>query len=350
MRYAHVGLAALAYALPDETWTSADLERRLQPLYRRLNLPDGRLEMMTGIRERRVWPAGTVPSTVSARAGRQALDMAGIRPADVDLLLHCSVCRDVLEPATSTMVHRLLGLAPHALNFDISNACLGLLSGLQVAAGLIESGAIRTALLVGGENARPLLETTLAFLLETPGLTRRDSKDAFASLTIGSAAAALVVRRIEPTDSSPAHRVLGSVSRARTEGNELCRGTADMGMNGSIGPLMRTDSEQLLVQGVEAAAQTWDALKDELSWATDTPALVCTHQVGRIHRERLYARLGLDLARDFSTFEFLGNCGSASLPVTAALALEQGRLQAGMTLALLGIGSGINCTMVGVAW
>jgi len=68
------------------------------------------------------------------------------------------------------------------------------------------------------------------------------------------------------------------------------------------------------------------------------------------HREKLYERLNLDLAKDFSTFERLGNCGSASLPVTTAMAVEAERVKPGDRIAMLGIGSGINCTMLGVAW
>lgn len=348
MLYRQVGIAAMTYILPDEILTSEDLENRLSPVYERLSLPAGRLEMMTGIRARRIWPSGTAPSTVSAQAGRRALEQAALAPAEVDCLLHCSVCRDFLEPATSTVVHHLLGLPAQTLNFDISNACLGLLSGIQTAAAMIEAGAIRNALLVSGENSRPLIESTLAFLLNTPNLTRKDTKEAFASLTIGSAAAAVVLRRLQPDEAG--HRLLGGVSRSNTDGHHLCRGTADVGMTGASMPLMRTDAEGLLVQGVEVARQTWDQLKLEFAWTERTPELVCTHQVGRIHREKLYQALGLDLAKDFATVETLGNCGSASLPVTTALAAEAGRLKAGTTLALLGIGSGINCTMMGVTW
>ena len=348
MRYSHVSVETIACVLPPEVVTSAELERRLEPLYRRLKLPEGRLELMTGIRERRLWPADTLPSAASAAAGKKALEQAGQDPAEIGALFHCAVSRDYLEPATSTAVHRLLGLPATALNFDISNACLGVLSGMLVAANMIELGQVRAALVVAGENSRPLLDATIDYLLRNAQLTRQSSKDAFASLTIGSAAAAVLLTRRHVGGAG--HRLLGGVTLANTAFNHLCQGSADGGMSGKLRPLMSTDSEELLVRGIETACQTWPRLKQELGWENGTPDLVCTHQVGRVHRDRLYAALGLDVSRDFATIAFLGNCGSASLPATAALAIDAGRLGTGQRLAMLGIGSGINCTMIGVEW
>ena len=86
--------------------------------------------------------------------------------------------------------------------------------------------------------------------------------------------------------------------------------------------------------------------------AVGTVATLATMTIlGDIYaNEPIYAGLGLDTAKDFPTVEFMGNCGSASLPATAALAVQAGRLKPGQRLAMLGIGSGINCTMLGVEW
>ena len=89
-------LSGLVAELPPEVWTSDEVERRLAPLYGRLKLPEGRLELMTGIRERRFWPQAIRPSAASALAGRRAMQAAGVGPADIDLLIHSSVCRDRL--------------------------------------------------------------------------------------------------------------------------------------------------------------------------------------------------------------------------------------------------------------
>src|SRR5436190_12796148 len=168
MKFSHACIESLAAVLPDEVWTSANLEERLRPLYERLKLPAGRLELMTGIRERRMWPAGTRPSDASAAAGRAVLAKSSLRADQVQLFIHAAVSRDMLEPATASFAHRKIGLPSSAQIFDVSNACLGFLNSLTIAAGLIEAGHIGCAMIVAGENGRPLVEQTLNTLLEQP--------------------------------------------------------------------------------------------------------------------------------------------------------------------------------------
>lgn len=341
MKFEHVCLESLAVALPDEVWTSADLETRLGPLYERLRLPVGRLELMTGIRERRMWPEGTRPSDASAAAGRAVLARSGLRAEDVELFIHAAVSRDMLEPATAAFAHRKIGLPDTAQIFDVSNACLGFLNALTVAAGLIESGQIRCALVASGENGRPLVDQTLRTLVERP-LTRNEIKPYFANLTIGSGAVAAMVchRSLVPGGG---HRLLGGVARAATRHSDLCQGDT----HGADALAMQTDSEQLLVAGVGLAAETWAAFTREQG--TDFDRFIC-HQVGSVHRRKLYETLGLDLAKDFSTFETLGNTGSVALPATLALAADAGAVRSGQRVGLLGIGSGLNCLMLALEW
>ena len=76
MRYRDVCIEAVSYALPERVVSSLEIEGWLRPLYERIGLHEGRLELMSGIRERRFWPAGTLPSEASAQAGRRALAAA----------------------------------------------------------------------------------------------------------------------------------------------------------------------------------------------------------------------------------------------------------------------------------
>jgi acyl-CoA:acyl-CoA alkyltransferase len=96
--------------------------------------------------------------------------------------------------------------------------------------------------------------------------------------------------------------------------------------------------------------KTWQLFEQETGWTRATPDRFICHQVGSTHRRKLYETVGLDLAKDFSTFETLGNTGSAALPTTLALAVEQGAVKTGDRVALLGIGSGINSLMLAVEW
>jgi 3-oxoacyl-[acyl-carrier-protein] synthase-3 len=341
MKFEHVCIESIAVALPDEVWTSTELETRLRPVYERLKLPEGRLELMTGIRERRMWPAGTRASDASAAAGRAVLARSGLAADQVELFVHAAVSRDMLEPATAAFAHRKIGLGAATQALDVSNACLGFLNALTLAAGLIESGQIRCAMVASGENGRPLVEQTVRSLLEKP-LSRNAIKPYFANLTIGSGAVAAMVCH-DSLVRGHAHRLRGGCARAATQHSELCQG--DTYAAESL--VMQTDSEQLLVAGVELAQATWRDFAAEQGATFDR--YIC-HQVGSVHRRKLYEALGLDLARDFSTFETLGNTGSVALPATLALAAEAGAIRPGDRVGLLGIGSGLNCLMLALEW
>ena len=194
MLYKNVNIEAFGYELAPVSLSSDEIESSLAPVYERLKLPYGRLEMMSGIKERRLWDPGTMPSGAAILAGRNALANSAIPPKDIGCLIMCSVCRDFLEPATATVVHSELGLPENALVFDISNACLGILTGMITAANMIELGQIKAALLVAGENSRPLLESTIKVMLEDKTLTRQSIKKYFSSLTIGSGSVGLCWR------------------------------------------------------------------------------------------------------------------------------------------------------------
>ena len=344
MRFRHACIESLATVLPEEIWTSAAIEERLRPLYERLKLPAGRLELMTGIKERRMWAAGTKPSDASAKAGKAVLQRSNLKPEQVEAFIHCAVSRDMLEPATASFAHHKVGLGAACQVFDLSNACLGFLNGLVTLGAMIDSGQIRCGMVVAGENGRPLVEQTVQHLLTAP-LNRNEIKPFFANLTIGSGAVAAIVCHEDLLPAGPKHRLLAGAYLSATQHSELCQGdTSGQGLQ------METDSEQLLVAGVEVARETWLKFGQETGWSRATPDHIICHQVGSTHRRKLYETVGLDLAKDFSTFETLGNTGSAALPAALALAADQGVVQPGHKVALLGIGSGINSLMLAVEW
>lgn len=344
MEYRHVCLESIGYSLPDEIVTSAEIERRLQPLYQRLRLPEGRLELMTGIRERRFWPAGMRPSDQSIVSAEKALVAAGIDRRHLGALVHGSVCRDQLEPATAARVHHELGLPAECVVYDVSNACLGLLTGMLQVANMIELGQIRAGLVVGTECGRALVESTIEMLNRDTSLTRQDIKSAVASLTIGSGSCAILL--CDPDLSQTGNRLTAAVTRAHTAHHRLCSGGAE----DAGGMLMRTDSERLMQEGVATARATFQSLVQEAGWQPNEFNKTIGHQVGSGHRKLLCETLGIDPANDFTTLEWLGNTGSVALPITLAVAQEQGFIGAGENVGLLGIGSGINCVMLAVEW
>lgn len=344
--YQNVCVAAFAATLPERVVSTAEIEMRLAPLYQRLRLPEGRLELMTGIRQRRFWPTQMRPSQASIATAAKALALGRIDRHDVGALVHGSVCRDFLEPATACPVHMSLGLPAQCIVYDVSNACLGLLTGMVQIANMIELGQIRAGVVVGTESGGGLVEATIDYLNHNTSLSRQDVKPAFASLTIGSASAAIVLahRSLCPQGM----RLLGGVVHANTSQCELCQGGGEQAAGQGGPPLMSTDSEALLNHGVTTARAAFERFLASMRWEKESIQKTFCHQVGRAHQKLLLDTLGLDPAIDYTTFETLGNTGAAALPATAALGIEQGHVRPGDRVALLGIGSGINVIMLGL--
>ncbi len=346
MRYEHVCIEAVAHMVPPHVVTSEEIETRLATVYERLCLPAGRLELMTGIRERRFFDPGTLPGTISIDTARAALEKSGIDRRHFGILIHGSVCRDQMEPATAARVHDGVHLPAEALIMDVSNACLGLLNGMLIIADQIELGRIRAGIVVGTENGRDLVEGTIDSLLNDKTLTRQSIKPAFASLTIGSGSAAIVLcdRKLSRTG----YRLLGGSFLSDSSGHRLCAGGVKAVKHGDGRPRMETDSEALLHAGIKLAEQTWSRTKSVLGWSNEDVTRVFSHQVGKQHRTLLMERLHLDPALDFPTVELLGNTGAAALPMALSMGLEQFPPNSGDRLALLGIGSGLNSVMLGI--
>ncbi len=342
MIFRHVRIETLAWIQPPVCVTSADIEMRLAPAYERLRLPEGRLELMTGIQSRHFWEKPILPSWAAAQAGAKALEQSSVSLEKLGALIHSSVCRDRLEPATASYVHRQLNLPRSVQIFDVSNACLGFLNSMALVGAMIDAGQIQAALIVSGEDGLPLLERTIQQFLD-PAQTRKSVKNLFANLTIGAGAVAAIICHESLAPDAP--RLLGGAIETDTSHNDLCEGGS-----AADGLEMLTDSEALLEAGLDVAGRNWRNFLEVLGWSSGTPQRVICHQVGRAHQRRLLEQLGIDPAKDFVTYPFMGNTGSAALPLTLAHAAEMGTLQKGDDVALLGIGSGLSSIMLGLRW
>ncbi|MDG2167319.1 MAG: 3-oxoacyl-ACP synthase III [Opitutales bacterium] len=341
MRFSNVVIESIAYDTPPEVLSSDAIEEELGETYERLRLPKGRLELMTGIQERRFYPVETMPSSISAAAGKVALANSRFDKDSFDLIAHAAVCRDKMEPATASYVHGLLEMSPRAQIWDLSNACLGFLNALTLVGSMIESGQIERALVCSGENGKSLMDWTLEEL-KKPEQTRKSVKPYFANLTIGGGGVAAVVCRKDLAPESP--QLLGGSVRTDSASNLLCEG----GASGQGELQMLTDSEELLKAGIQLAQTTWAAFLEDNEWDVgDIDRFIC-HQVGSAHRRQLFEALNLNLEKDYITYTSWGNVGSVSCPLTLAKAVEDEVIKTGDKVALLGIGSGLSSLMLAI--
>jgi len=338
MRFQNVSIVGVAHVDAPLRITSVDLDDRLASTYARIGVTPGLLEGLSGIVARRFWDEGVQPSDAATLAAEKVLADTGIDRTKIGVLVNTSVCRDYIEPSTACLVHGNLKLSPDCMNFDVSNACLGFINGMKIVGNMIERGQVDYAIVVDGEGSRFVIEKTLERLL-APDADEQLFRDSFATMTLGSGAAAMILAR---SDLAPdGHKFLGGVDLAGTEHNRLCMGQPDW---------MRTRTGELLVAGLGLANKTWQKGKDELGWSADHFDELVLHQVSRVHTERLVGLLGLDLDKVLAIYPEFGNIGPASVPIVLSKAVEAGRVVRGNRVALMGIGSGLNVSMAELVW
>ena len=392
MNYSRVHIESIGYELAPVVVSTAELESRLAPMYDSMGMAAGQLELLTGISERRWWEPDYPVSQGAAAAGRKALARADVSPDEIDVLIYAGVCRENHEPATACSVANLLNINRDAAIYDISNACLGVLNGVVDVANRIELGQARAGLVVSAETSREINESTIERMVNSK------SRDLFvesvATLTGGSGAVAVLVTSAD-FSREKRRKLLGGVVKNESQHHHLCRwgfqsilpaavgtvgkvfGTGagalvqkgldrthglaagatallrqglDLGLRHVKIPFMETHAGEVLKHGVDLGSRTWHAFLEKFAWRPEYLDKVICHQVGSGHRDAVLKACGIPLEKDYSTFPFLGNMGTVSLPLTAALAEEREFLNPGDRVGWLGIGSGLNCLMLGIEW
>ncbi|QTA79535.1 Putative 3-oxoacyl-[acyl-carrier-protein] synthase 3 [Desulfonema limicola] len=278
---------------------------------------------------------------------KKALASAAVPIQEIGMLTYCGVCRDNLEPATACSVANELGIGPDTQIYDISNACLGVLNGIIQTANAIELGQIKAGLIVSCETAREVVNIAIERLLKNQDMEL--FKNTIATLTGGAGAVAVLMTNTELAHKT-SHKLLGGVIKNASRHHRLCLWGPDAGRCIDGIHVMKTDSIGVLKNGAALGEATYKAFIKEMNWPGTKPDKIICHQVGAAHQKTILESIGIPKEKDFTTYQFLGNIGTVSLPITAAIADERGFLQKGDLTGFFGIGSGLNCMMLGVEW
>jgi acyl-CoA:acyl-CoA alkyltransferase len=334
-RHQRAGILTVAAVDAPEIITSEWIDEQVAATYERTGVRPGLLKDLAGIGARRWWPEDVTFDDAAARAGEKALLEAGIDRSKVGMMISTSVCKHHLEPSVACAVHDRLGLSPACLNFDLANACLGFVNAMHLAATAIDAGFIEYALIVDGEGSRQTQLATIARLQQETA-TATDVFEEFASLTLGSGAAAMVMCS---TDAHPeAHQFVGGIARSGTEHHKLCVGSLEK---------MTTDTRALLEAGLDLAEAAWKAAGEDWDWQEGMDTYI-VHQISSVHTTLMCQRLGIDPTRVPLTYPEFGNVGPAAIPIT--LAKNQTDITPGQRVLLMGIGSGLNTSFAEIVW
>jgi 3-oxoacyl-[acyl-carrier-protein] synthase-3 len=307
---------------------------------RRLGISPGLLKKLSGIESRQMFDPAFPPSDGAALAAEKTLAATGVDRKDLGILVNTSVCRDGTDASTATasFVHQKLDLDEACLSFDVGNACLGFINGMEMVATMIERDQTDVGMVVNCENTHFAVLETIKRLLD-PRTTWATFRDNFATLTLGSGAVAVILARA--TGAAKEHRFLGGVTLAATEHCRLCTAQMDQ---------MITDTKRLFHHGLELGLKTWDVARQALGWTIDDLDHFIIHQVGKAHTEKFARTLGIDLRKIFRLYPHHGNIGPAGVPIALSKLVEAGKVSSGDRIALMGIGSGINCSMAELVW
>lgn len=315
-------------AVPEKILTNFDLERIV-------DTSDDWITTRTGIKERRIASEGEYTSTFATEAAQKALSMAGIEPADLDLIIVATVTPDFPFPATACLIQDNLK-ASKAVAFDISAACSGFIYGLSIAEKFMWTGTVRKALVIGAEVLTRIVDWT----------------DRNTCCLFGDGAGAAVLEASEDGSgilSTHIHsdgtywELLNQPGAGNR--NPACRKTLDdklMYIN-----MQGNEVFKLAVRAMDEVAH--EALAANGLTTADIDLFI-PHQANRRIIDAIGKRMGLADGQLFVNLEHYGNTSSASIPLALDEANRSGRIKAGDMLLFDAFGGGLTWGAALVRW
>jgi len=295
-------------ALPPKILTNDDLAGMM-------DTSDEWIQERTGIKERRV---GGTTAGLSVEAGRKALEMSGVDPARIDGLILATTTPDRTVPATAPTVQNELGL--RCGSFDVNAACSGFMYGLVVAHGLITMGAEK--ILVIGTD-------TLARIT--------DWEDRNTAILFADGSGAVVLERSE--------------GRGQLLGWDLdADGSAERFLYAEVGGYLHMDGREVFRRAVRIMVDSGEKAMAHAGVTADDISLVVPHQANIRIIEAACQRLGIPMDRTATVLQHTGNTSSASIPLALVDALDNGRVQEGDLLLLVGFGAGMTAASAVLRW
>ncbi|MFT6220759.1 MAG: 3-oxoacyl-[acyl-carrier-protein] synthase-3 [Candidatus Endobugula sp.] len=325
-------ISAIDYYLPSNIVNTRAMMAETQP--ERLGFTDKIIEDLIGIKEVRHASENEKPSTLASNAANKALSKFNGNPDEIDLLIFCGIDRDYIEPSTAHIIQENLGLR-NAVCFDVSNACLGFMTGMNIANAAITSGSARHVMICTGERPSSISKVTIPHLRELKDRTEFFNK--IGALTVGDAGVAAIISRSE---SNSEIKSLNFSSNGQL--SKLCYYKHDRGVISEGQMLMKEISNAILDAHRELLPQT---LKNAAIKTEDIDCLI-THQVGKRPWERYPKIMGVEKERMTKTFDTLGNITSATFGINYAMALESGKIRSGDLVMAAMAGSGLSVCQV----
>ncbi|WP_208347559.1 3-oxoacyl-[acyl-carrier-protein] synthase III C-terminal domain-containing protein [Pseudaestuariivita rosea] len=309
--------------IPDGKTTSQQLDQRL-------GLACGEVERQTGVPVRHYCVGDEDQISMATKAAHAALDAAGLRPTDIDLVISACAVPYQPIPSTAPAVQRALGIPDgQATAFDINSTCLSFLNALECCDGLLAAGRYQRALIVCSEVASRAL----------PWQTRPDIAGLF-----GDGAAAVVVER------GQGQGIIATGFETHPSGYDICGigagGTRfdfrDQAEDFAANTLFQMDGKELFRLSSKHFARFVDDLLARAGWTKDQVDLVVPHQASPLALAHMIRACGFQTDQVIDITRVYGNQIAASLPISLNHAVDHGRLSRGQRLLMLGTSAGVS--------
>lgn len=306
-------IAGTGSYLPERVVTNSELEGRI-------DTSDDWIVSRTGIEARHVAADGELTSDLALEAARNALESAGRTPGDVDLIIVATTTPDMVFPSTACILQSKLGVQ-HGAAFDVQAVCTGFIYALSIADRMVATGMHRCALVVGAEVFSRLL----------------DWNDRRTCVLFGDGAGAVVVSRDEQ------HGILGSHLGSDGSLGHILRvtgGIAEGAVRGN--PFLEMDGQAVFRTAIRTLGESAQTVLQQTGLGADDIDWFVPHQANARIINALADRVGVPTEKVVTTVARHGNTSAASVPLALDTAVRDGRIQAGDTLMLQGVGGGMT--------
>lgn len=326
MSYAHI--TGWGMSVPEPVLTNDDLAKIV-------DTNDEWIRERTGIRERRIARENDFPSTLGTAAALKALEVANLKPTDVDLIICATSTPEHIFPATACLIQDQLG-ATKAGAFDLLAACSGFIYGLNMAAQSIRSGAIKNAVVIG-------TETLSRFV---------DWEDRNTCILFGDGAGAFVLQASDQPGG-----VLSAVMHSDGSGGNLLTLPAGGSRYPATEATIREGRHYIYMDGREVfrfatkvmASSTEEVLKSAGLTKNDVNVII-PHQANSRIIDAAARGLKLPIERFVVNVERYGNTSTASIPIATVEGIEKGRLKKGDKVVFVGFGAGLTWGALLAEW
>ncbi|QIX63356.1 ketoacyl-ACP synthase III [Hymenobacter lutimineralis] len=328
-------IAGVGHYVPDRVVANADLEQMMETT-------DAWIQERTGIRERRWFEEGKdTTANMGANAARKALEMAGLQPDDVQLIVFATLSPDYLFPGSGVLLQRELGIKAPIAAFDVRNQCSGFIYALSLADQFIKTGMYETALVVGSE-------------IHSSGLDKT-TRGRAVSVIFGDGAGAVVLRR----SNEEGRGILSTHLHAQGEhAEELI--TREPGSNRdnrvqivldepeAMYPYM--NGQQVFKHAVTRFPEVIKEALDQNGYQPQDIDMLIPHQANLRITQYVGQKMGLTEDKVFSNIQRYGNTTAASVPIALSEAVQEGKIKRGDLVCLAAFGSGFTWASALIKW